>query len=785
MIPIIYSFADTLPIRRDPCFFSPPARKRSLGISYKEMVVLWLPGHVATCLVLALLLGGSCGAVLPLIFSITPPSPRGGGLSCNVTDWASMAFSSNVAIGLTSVDLGVRSLAVWPNRFFSGPSSDPTALLFRNRSLLGSSVLFNMVDAPNSLGSALSLKLTTNGTLFSSSSTECTQGAAISLVLLTSAMPTLSPSLLTVSDGFTVAFWFRDVSAAGGSSGIILMVTDTTTVAANKLSTRQALTSLADCIVMSPEWNKSAACTGNKIASVAGMLSFAIYMNSSTREIAWISSGSGKSAGVGPKLSFINRLDVRSSTVSPTTLAYAGAMPNVDVFDGSWHRIVITVAAEPSIAGKAVLQLYLDGQTFGGSVDYRKCVDANLVVPTVEDPAYSAQTAQWTTGYLDQGQIELYDVEVHLAVLTDRNIVALGSPSMTRYLPFSLSSSLLCAAFAFCASVFILVVAVYEFRSSTISAGSGMVSEDDDDELDEAHGGGNDEHQTLVSSEQAAGAVAGEMGKLAGTAKAVTRTLRNTASATSSRASKASSGGGLKKAGNNTNANLSASISVPIRQFCLKLLPQIIGMFQTMGLYFKMMTWPSKFSSVFKTICLAVAVDVSSIPIPIWLYPVILLASVVFLAYASSKLATADDLLFRQIVVRYEMAVAASVELLVDQLRGELSRSMGRTSFGKVPRTALRDAAFRILCNGRTNIAITDALRALRRDVKMSFPLHSTSEACAKAIATSCTPQEPLEALIALFLRRALIPATDIPDVAELAIRLLTTGKKTRSLHFG
>ena len=116
-----------------------------------------------------------------------------------------------------------------------------------------------------------------------------------------------------------------------------------------------------------------------------------------------------------------------------------------------------------------------------------------------------------------------------------------------------------------------------------------MVSEDDDDQLDEAHGGGKDEHQKCCWSKPQGLSLA-EMGKLAGTVKAVTRTLRNTASATSSRASKASSG-------------------------------------ERTGI-----------TSVFKKICLAVAVDVSSIPIPIWLYPVILLlASVVFLLEPSLR----------------------------------------------------------------------------------------------------------------------------------------------------
>ena len=55
-----------------------------------------------------------------------------------------------------------------------------------------------------------------------------------------------APSIASVAFWCTDCLWvsitFASNVAIGGSSGIILMVTDTTAVAAKKLSTRQALT---------------------------------------------------------------------------------------------------------------------------------------------------------------------------------------------------------------------------------------------------------------------------------------------------------------------------------------------------------------------------------------------------------------------------------------------------------------------------------------------------------------------------------------------------------------
>ena len=492
---------------------------------------------------------------------------------------------------------------------------------------------------------------------------------------------------------------------------------------------------------------------GNATSSTAGLV-WGLYVDSGTTSLAWVIDRS------------ITSFDFRDLKYSVVAQEQGGTDHSIgDIFDGLWHHVALTVQESPWSSQKAILQLFIDGYTAPDSFEFRRCVNKR----DVEFDSSGLVGAQWTAGF-GAGGFELYNLQIHESALSQRQIAALGSVSMRNELSVTSSGALLCAAFAaacacliFCTSV---ATSVLEVRGTnwktllvtvadrnSVAPASGPPT-GDSEEVDGAR---------VMTDAVAATRLAGNVGNVASTTADVAKTVRNIAAA----AERVSNTG-------NTISALSGMIS-PLRQM-LQVMPQVFSVFQTMALYFRMWTWPKEFASIVRNAVFVFAIDLTAVHIPAFITPLLQLLCVIVLSYVVYTLRVKDRTVFLESILRFEASVAASLDLLAEQLDIELCPFVERTSL--LTYTEVRKIALDVLRHNRSTSSLRVALVRASIELKLLrlADVDDAVQACSKRIALSNPPTESLEALLSLFvLKTGQKIKIEIDEMPTLASTLLTT----------
>lgn len=433
----------------------------------------------------------------------------------------------------------------------------------------------------------------------------------------------------------------------------------------------------------------------------------ALFVDGPSKTISWVTRRAG--ASLVRTDFFLGSGDVQSKVLQGT-----------DIFDGSWHSVAITISYQELY--RTTIQLFVDAKTSPSDYEFHRCLSTAVLVADSTLPATpTAFTVGLIQSYLGRviptvvdgnvtmniklggiavygfgvGSAELYNIQGHIGTLTQRQIVGLGSDSMTDNIAITRTFAIVFAVVALGIALLFFVLSLSHagmelFRFNLWTKLTGGVTYT-------AHAVKVDER--TLDTEAALASAGGKIGAAASSASNVAATIAQLSAQTAMRAQ--------------ATAFAVASLAGPMRQL-LNIFPQVVAVFQGLALYLRLWDWPEQFRQVLNKLSVIFALDLTIPELRLNASVTFILQFVlcVIIACFLYTLRVTDDVRFEDCFIKFRLSLEVTLATLQEYL--EMAKEEENIRSELLNGKALRRVAIVLVDSGYdAQVALDELMRIL------------------------------------------------------------------------